>query len=230
MLVAGTQRTGHVRWMQAQNVYKRIVYRDKYIKFSYSSHFPFNILESPDYCPWDGTLVIRDSATGKSAGRAGVRRSELLPSGARIEWWTELGGLRFEVTSQIAIRDEFEERRHTIALPAGAEPGRFEAVEGSYALGLARESDLEPESGAGWQSIRSRASGYRIVTWNQADYDALEVSRSFDPSGRKNVNVISPFMAVNTLRKKLAAPRTELASLHYASPSPLDMTAIFSGR
>jgi hypothetical protein len=203
MLLVGDRRSGQVRWIQAQGTYPHIRYRDKYIKFSYSSHFPFCLLKDEDKCPWDATLVFRNPATGHTAARQGITDGRLTADGVRIAWWTELDGRRIEVISEIDILGEFERRRHHIQ---GAEG--FEALEGSAALGGSFTSD-----GA---KLRN-PSGHLIASWNLAGFDTIEPTEEFH--ARRDVNVIYPRTAILTLRAK-SSPTT-LASLHYASPKPL---------
>ncbi len=228
MLLAGTKHSGQVRWLQSQNAPRRNVrYRDKYIKFSYSSHFPFNILEEKDRCPWDQALVFRDRQTRAGVGRAGVRRGELIGEGVQTRWWAQLGEMVFEVTSRIRVYGEFEERTHHIVAPAGALKAGIEIVEGSYPLGLMEDEEYEQERSEGWQWIRSRRTGHLIVTWNICGYERMGVDASFEEGERENVNILSPRMAVNTLVMALPAERITVASLHYASPHPLDRKDIF---
>jgi hypothetical protein len=110
------------------------------------------------------------------------------------------------------VSGEFELRRHEIR---GAE--KFAALEGSAALGLHRDERFATERAEGAQCLRGRESGFTIASWNLAGFDAIETTEEF--AGRRDLNVIYPRMAVNTLRAA-SAPRV-LASLHYASPKPL---------
>lgn len=91
MLLAGNQRTGEIRWIQAQNAPLRVTYRDQYIKFAYSSHFPFNIVADAQHAPWDQTLVVRDKQSGVAYSRTfgpGAASGELLKDavGVRTTW------------------------------------------------------------------------------------------------------------------------------------------------
>src|SRR5439155_12969437 len=80
-LLAGMKRTGEVRWIQSQNSAKRDAYRDKYGKFSWSSHFGFN--SSNNRIPPDQTLVFRVKESSQEATRApgGVTEGKLLDDG-----------------------------------------------------------------------------------------------------------------------------------------------------
>lgn len=135
MLLAGSRASGQVRWMQAQAFHGGGDYVDKYAKFSYSSHFPFNIAGG---AALDNALIFRDPASGKRAGRAGVKRGALTDGGLETEWWAVLDGRRIDVTTRIELDGRRERRGHTINGPVG-----IEALEGSYALGLADGEQVE---------------------------------------------------------------------------------------
>ncbi len=227
MMLVGTKRSGHVRWLQSQNEpRKKVRYRDQYIKFAYSSHFPFNLLNQENRCPWDQTLVFRNTQTRACAGRGGIKSGELLEDGTRTEWWAQLGEMRFEVTTRIRIDDEFEQHKHTVSLPAEAISKKIEIVEGSYPLGLTNGEEFEQENAATWQLIRSPRTGFSILSWNIVGYETMGVTKSFDEDGQQSVNAVYPHMAVNTLRANVRATRINLMSLHYASPRPFKKTEI----
>lgn len=226
MLLVGTRRTGQVRWLQSQNIFVNPRYRDRYIKFSYSSHFPFNILPQVDRCPWDSTLVFRNPATGKVAARSGVKSGVVADDGTKIEWWTELDGWRFEVVTRVRVWGEFEYRRHAVFAPQEAINAGVEMLEGSPALGLQRGEQFEKNNGDGWLSVRSPHSGALVVSWKGRGYEQIEAVQSFEETMRRNVNVVYAEMAVNTLRAKISEAGGVFASLHYASPSPLRLTEL----
>jgi hypothetical protein len=213
MFLAGTRESGQVRWVQSLNHHLGADYRDKYTKLSYSSHFPFNILPLKDRAAWDGTLILRDPKTGECAARAGVESGHLTAKGVETRWWTTLAGKRINVVTALDLEGDVETRRHVIELPAGME---VEAVEGSYALGLA--AGEAPERGAAGNRmwLRSAQSRLAVVSWRDGGWERAEVAESFDESRRTGVNVIYPHMAVNTLRATLRAGRNELVSRHYA--------------
>ncbi|MDQ3605550.1 MAG: hypothetical protein M3418_05090, partial [Gemmatimonadota bacterium] len=73
--------------------------------------------------------------------------------------------------------------------------------------------------------IRSRRSGHCLVTWKLAGYHQLSAAEWFEETKRARVNIIYPRMAVNTLIGRLPA-QGEFASLHYASPRPMELEAI----
>lgn len=225
MLVAGTQASGHVRWLQARNEPKFPRYRDKYNKFVASSHFPFNILEREDRCPWDQTLVFRNRTTGVCAGRIEVVGGELLADGVETVWRADLDGREFEVRSRIRLLGDFEERTHGITVPAGVHSVEVEILEGSHALGLQEDESFEDRHGESWRCIRSRRSGHCLVTWKLAGYEKLNVAEWFEETKRTRVNIIYPRMAVNTLIGRVPE-QVEFASLHYASPRPMELEAI----
>lgn len=210
MLLLGDRRSGQVRWIQAQGTYPHIRYRDKYIKFSYSSHFPFNVNADEKKAPWDAALVFRNPQTGNTAARAGIGESRLLDDGVRIVWWTELDGRRIDAATEVRTRGEFELRRHEIK---GAEG--FEALEGSAVLGFGRADTIVLERAGNAQLLRGKNGA--VATWIVEGYQAIEKTEEF--FGRRDLNVIHARSAVNTLRAA-PVPRV-LASLHYASPKPL---------
>lgn len=226
MILSGHKSSGQVRWLQAHNGPRRDYYRDKYVKFSYSSHFPFNILREKDRCPWDATLVLRDRKSGTCAGRAGVRRGELLDNGIQTEWWIQLDEKAWDITTRVQIFDEFELRTHRLTIPDDVAATDVEIIEGSYALGLTADEQAEVEPVDNRQALRSRHSGSLLVSWNLDGYEKLEASESFSESGRRDVNIVYPRMVVNTLRAPVSKAHLTFASLHYASPQPLPMQEI----
>ncbi len=112
MLVVGNKDSGQVKWMQARNIAKKPYYRDKYDKFVYSSHFPFNVVIidkrpaglADQAIPIDQTLVFCSKDGLNTAGRTGVKDGSLLDDGIETKWWSQLGNLRFQITvSRIRI-------------------------------------------------------------------------------------------------------------------------------
>src|SRR5205085_10611512 len=101
MMLVGSKASGQVRWLQALTYRGGPDYRDKYTKFSYSSHFPFNMLKEKDRVAGDAALYFRDPKTGVVAARAGIKRGELIENGVEIEWWTMLAKQRVEVISRV---------------------------------------------------------------------------------------------------------------------------------
>jgi hypothetical protein len=140
------------------------------------------------------------------------------------------------VISTIRLAGDFEYRRHAIAFqPAGAATGdagveRFwEAVEGSYPLGLAEAETAQRSQGSDWVAILSGRSRQLLVSWKVAGHERIDVAESFDPGKRTRVNLVQPRSAVISLSMRLTAGRSgtfTLASLHYASPKPTGMAQI----
>ncbi len=207
MLLAGCRDTGQVRWLHANCAYHHLRYRDKYVKFVYSSHFPFNIVPAEDRPPWDAALVFRNPATGAMAARSSIEHGELTRDGVHTRWIAELEGRRIAVDTTIRLAGEFEVRRHEVK---GAEG--LEAIEGSPALGL-RSGERPARSGG-----ILRGSTGCVATWPApASVEVIDGS-----------NAVYPRSAVNTLRT-LCQSRTVLSSVHYASPKPWSDAALEKG-
>ena len=237
MIVAGTKASGQVRWVQALNTPRRDYYRDKYNKFAWSSSFPFNVMQNDKKrAPWDQALVLRDGATGVCACRIFPDQGELLDDGVRTTWSTKINGRGVRVVSTIQLVGEFEHRSHRLSFQAApaAELDRaaraiIEALEGSYALGLAEEEEPERQQGPGWVAIRSARSRKLLVSWKVSGHEAIDIVQGFTPENRPGVNLVYPRMAVISLSKKLESARPNaitLTSLHYASPKPMSMDQI----
>jgi hypothetical protein len=221
MKLVGWGDSGHVRWLHAVTGHNEPRYRDKYTKFSYSSHFPFNVIQSAETCPWDAALVFRDPKTGVCAGRAGTKNGELDRDGMRVAWWAQLGDFRFEVTTEVVIFQEFEHRKHVIVAPADAVTAGIEVLDGSYALGVEQGEHYEGSSVGLTQYIRAVKTGYAIWSTNHSGFQEIEPVEFFDKTKRGHVNIVYPRMVVNTLRAALRQERTTVESLHYASPKPM---------
>lgn len=220
MGLSGCAKSGQVQWFQTRNVHKA-TYRDKYIKFAYSSHFPFNAVAAKDKCPWDSTLVFRDPLTGETSGRGAVHCGELR-DGRFISWWTSrLGDMCFEVESCVEVDGEFQLRTHRIVAPTEAVLSGIEILEGSYPLGLEGDETAQKKSGHGFLMQRSRNSGYVVASWSGNGYGDPEPAQ-----GLEKANLIYARNAVNTLRAVITMPGLELSSVHYASPRPLGMAAL----
>ncbi|MDO8539223.1 MAG: DUF2264 domain-containing protein [Opitutaceae bacterium] len=237
MIIAGTKTSGQVRWLQAMNASRRDYYRDKYNKFTWSSAFPFNVLQgAKDFAPWDQTLVFRDLATGVCAARIFPDHGELLDDGVRTSWRATLGSQQFKVSSTIRLAGDFEFRRHVIELSnaaaVGPGAGRIQAIEGSHALGLADREEVDRVPGADWTAIRSRRSGKLLVGWKISGHEAIDVVQDFDPKKEPRVNLVDPRVAVLSWSKQFkgvaAGSTIELTSLHYASPKPEPMERIYA--
>jgi len=216
MLLCGTRSSGHVRWLQAQSANSNPDYADKYNKFLYSSHFPFNILKVKDRCAWDAALVFRDPATGVCSGRRDVVRGRLTADGVETEWKAQLGGRTVEVRTRIRLAGELDERTHQIR---GLAPG-LEILEGSPALGLEAGESYRSERDGEALWLTAARSGHCVATWNLTGYENLAPAESFGETGWSDANVTYPRMAVNTLRTVARGGEIVLRSLHYASPRP----------
>jgi hypothetical protein len=234
MILSGTKSSGQIKWVQARGVHRRDYYRDKYTKFSYSTHFPFNVILEKDRAPWDQALVLRNTKTGHCAGRAGVTDGMLLDDGVETKWWIVLDEVRFDVVSRIRLTGEYEDRTHTISAPPNWTAGDVQVLEGSAALGL--EADQEPIVRAGpdgaSQILSSQRSGYTIVTWSIDGFDkTIAAASTFgeDRRQRATTNLIYPRCAVNTLTAVLSARPLTVRSLHYATPRPADLEGLFAG-
>src|SRR5205823_4870328 len=83
MMLLGTQRTGQVKWLQARPATRRDYYRDKYMKFVNSAHFPFNIGPEKGRLACDQLLAFRDPRTGEMVARTKVDDGGLLEDGLR---------------------------------------------------------------------------------------------------------------------------------------------------
>jgi hypothetical protein len=237
MILTGTKSSGQVRWLQAKNQPRRDYYRDKYNKFTWSSSFPFNVLQdSKDFCPWDQALVFRDATTGVCAARIFCDDGELLDDGVRTTWTTTVNGRKARVVSTIRLAGDFEFRRHAVAFEsAGATESSTaprvagEALEGSYPLGLLEGEEAERRTGPTWMAIRSTRSGNLLVSWRVAGHETIRVAHDFDPKKRTRVNLVHPRTAVLSLSKRLdlsTGGTFTLTSLHYASPKPAEMEQI----
>jgi hypothetical protein len=220
MLVVGTKRSGQVQWLHGYNLHRREYFRDKYTKFSSSSHFPPNFLASADYAPWDQNLVFR-FRDGKCPTRTSVPKAEAAGNVVRSQWKVEKGPVAIDVTTVTRVFGDFQLRTHVITASDATVAAAMEVLEGSYALGLAADEEAEVQRGEGWLAVRSTKTGCGLVTWKLAGHDGLDVASSFDPEKRTGVNVVYAKSAVITLRSKLSAGEVRLACLHYASPRPM---------
>jgi hypothetical protein len=222
MLVTGTKASGQVKWALAHNFMRREYYRDKYVKFVASSHFPFNVIQIKGRAPWDQTLVIREKATGLTVGRSGITGGELTKDGITTQWSITINEKKFEIASTVRFVGEFEHRAHEIVAPDGVEAGAYEIVEGSYPLGLTIEGNFNDASlDGGGRCLRGVNSPHAIAAWNVSGYGAPQISEWFDDSKQTRVNIVHPRMAVLTLVAPIVRPRMKVASLTYASPRPL---------
>ncbi len=209
MRLYGDQQAGDVRWLHATVGHNERQYRDKYAKFSYSSHFPWNIMNEKTRCACDGALIFRDPKTGEMAGQAGVVSGRLTANGYQREWWAMLGGARINVRTTIEISGLYEYRSHEVEAPEATE-----IFEGSYALGLRAGDRFDSAPSPNGLYVRAETgavASYGLEGW--ASPSAHEESAN---------NIVFPR---SVIVKLAAAPRrgvTNLRSVHYASTKPGD--------
>jgi hypothetical protein len=218
MRLIGTHRTGEVKWVQALPAARREYYRDKYMKFVYSSDFPFNTLQKGDQCPPDQMLVFRDPKTGACAARIACDSGELTDDGAQTNWRAKLGDHEFKIATNIRIKGEFELRTHTIESPAAALD--IEIREGSYPLGLAEGDSATSKTSHNRTLLRSIRRNALICAMPVNGFDSAEVIDSV--GDQKRINVIYPEVRIIVLKGKITAPTMTLTSMHYASSKPLE--------
>lgn len=202
-LLSGTQRTGEVKWVMALNAAKREPYRDKYSKFTWSSHFGFNSVNDKEKVPADQALVFRKIDSGVCATRApaGVNDGKLLNDGVETTWFAQLGDWKFDVVSRVRVIGEFEERTHRITAPPDA-IGKVELIEGSYALPAG--------DGVGGGS----GSGAIVHLWPVAGYERVEVAQL------DMANLIHAKVSFQQAVGTLVAPQSTVAVIAYVSPKP----------
>ncbi len=218
MMVVGVQRSGIVKWVQAENLPKRDYYRDRYVKFVHSSNFPYNIIQNKDRVPWDQALVFRNPATGAAATRSAIVKGGLTDKGVETIWTAELEGLKFQVTSRIDIDGEIESHAHDIVAPPEAIAKGIEVIEGSCALGLADDEQYETIKDETSIALWCKRTDHAIVASWVSGFTGAEICETFEESGRKKVNLIHPRVAVLTLRAPLKAEQTHLQSQFSATP------------
>lgn len=226
MLVVGCKSSGQVRWFQARNQPKREPYRDQYNKFGYSSHFPFNMNREAKQAPWDQALVFRNTKTGECVARLAVKEGDLTEDGVQTQWSVKVGDVDCAITSRIRLEGEFEFRTHRLEF-SGDAPEGWEAVEGSYPLGLSKEEKYKERVGKEpWHSIQNTANG-SIVFVQKIVIDQVgeKTTESFG-DGEARVNIVYPRMAVLTVACPLKGRKMTLRSVHYASPKPLPLVEI----
>ena len=208
-LLSGNQRTGEVKWVMAQNSAKREPYRDKYSKFSWSSHFAFNSSADPKLgmIPLDQALVLSNIFTDERATRApnGVIEGKLLPDGVETRWWARIGETKIEVTSRVRLIGEFEERTHRFTVPPELRKKLF-FEEGSYTVAT-------PIVDKFYQLARS-ASGV-IGAWSIRGYGEAAIDAVNDQ------NLIHKAGFLLRLRGTMLPEELPIvAALFYASPNP----------
>jgi hypothetical protein len=195
--------------MHAITGHHRPDYRDKYTKFSYSTHFPFSITKEKGQAATDAALIFRDPSTGETAGRGGILSASLTAAGIEREWWAELGGERILVKTELSVQGETERRRHVVTAPEG-----IEVLEGSYALGLAEDEDYERQDVPQGLAIQSARGDRQIVAISSVGYESVEVEL------QEGVNIVYPRAAVLVLHARTTGQPLRLTSLHFATLKP----------
>jgi len=218
MLLSGTKRSGDVRWLLAHPATRREIYHDKYMKFAYSSAFPFNVDQAKDHiCP-DQMLVFRDPTTGETATRSSTESGTLDDNSVTTKWTTKLGKSTIAVHTTIEIKGAFERRTHRITVD---DPSKMDVVEVSYPLGLGKQQPFKTSGEQKWMAIES--DGRIIVASILAGYDKVRANEM------QNVNVIHPRAAVLELSRTISSPSMIFGSLHFAFTKPVPMEEIQRG-
>jgi hypothetical protein len=218
MRLVGTKRTGHVQWLQSRNIHKD-TYRDKYIKFAYSSHFPFNVLAMKDRMPWDSTLVFRDTKSGKVMGRTKIHSGELIDGGLQTKWSCKIGDEPIDVTTRVLIDGECQVRRHDVKIPEALRSAVIEAIEGSYPLGLKRDEKYASEISQNFLVITA-PSKFCVACMSSDTTLVPFVAHTFEETERADTNIIYPHNAVASVLSPLQNESHTIVTAFYASPSP----------
>ena len=220
LVLTGHKASGQVKLLQGRSTQTDRHYRDKYNKFVYSSHFPMNIVQRDDICPWDNALVLRDRRTRRSFGRGGFEVSRLMPNGFESSYLLEYNTLKVAVRSTLIAEAEFEVRVHRIIAPPEFDLP-VEIVEGSSALGVEGPDDVDHAAGETYSIARNRKTGMTIGSWRGSTWTGVGAAWDFGSSESAGSNVIYPHMEVNTLWATLKPGAQVVYSVHYASPKPL---------
>jgi hypothetical protein len=182
-----------VKWLLAHPATRRDTYRDKYMKFVTSSHFPMNVGAPKETISVDQMLVFSDGK--QEVARTMIQRGELLPDGIRSIYTIKLSEINFSVTTRIRLIGDFEEHTHEIEADHDLTARDIKVAEGSY-------PSCQPQA--------------TVAAWNIAGYSHVQ---SGEVLGGENL--IYPKHTGTKLSAFLQARRTTLASLHYASTKPL---------
>jgi hypothetical protein len=211
MVLAGTQRSGQVKWVQAMPQTRRDYYRDKYMKFAASSQFPFDLMPAKERIPLDQMLVFRTSKG--MYGRTNTESGELTENGVTTKWSVKVADAVVKVRTKIALHDEFELRTHEIETDKDIDA---EVVEGSYALGLKEHEAHRVDRVENRVIARTADGGAVAAMWNVSGFDDVEATEP----GR--TNVVYAKSVVPAWKAKLKRGKMTLVSLQYASRKPLD--------
>ena len=220
MVLTGHRASGQVKLLQGRSTKTDLHYRDKYNKLVYSTHFPFNIVQRAEICPWDNALVLRNPRRRHSAGRGEIQESLILPNGYDIAYTLSYGALKTSVRTTLLADGEFELRVHRVIVPEDIDPG-MEIAEGSSALGLYSFEDAYFATGEKFSLVRSRKTGMLIGSWQGQGWSGIGAANDFGTSDSALSNIIYPGFQVNTLWAALKPGVQILTSVHYASPKPL---------
>jgi hypothetical protein len=220
MVLTGAKSSGQVKLLQGRSSKADWHYRDKYNKLVYSSHFPMNIIQKADVCPWDNVLVLRDRRTRKSMGRGELEQGQALQNGIEAAYTIAFGGVKANIRSTILIEGEFELRLHRVIATVELD-STVEMVEGSSALGLESASDADHAAGERFSIVRNKKTGLLIASWPGPAWTGVGASWDFGSDDTAAANVIYPNMEVNTLWASVKPGAQALYSVHYASPKPL---------
>jgi hypothetical protein len=227
MLLTGSKSSGQVKLLQGRSSKDDWHYRDKYNKFVYSSHFPMNIVQKADICPWDNTLVLRDRRTRKSAGRGELEHGQALQNGIETAYTIAFGGVKASIRSTILADGEFELRIHRV-IATVEQDSTVEIVEGSSALGLESADDADHSAAERFSIVRNKKTGLSIASWPGPSWTGVGAAWDFGSDDTAASNVIYPHMEVNTLWAPIKSGVQVLYSVHYASPKPLPHPALHS--
>lgn len=225
LLVAGSKASGQVKLLQGRSSKTELHYRDKYNKFSYSSHFAPCLVQRPDVTPWDNALVLRDRRRRRSAGRGEILESRILEDGIEIAYSIVYGGLIVKVRSSVIADGEFEARLHRILAPQDIDPA-MEIAEGSSAVGFEDPEQGEQVTIPNGSIVRNKKSGWLAASWYGQGWIAVGAAWDFGLEDTSRSNVVFPRFYVNTLWAPLKPGAQLLSSVHYASPKPLGQAAL----
>ena len=225
LILTGHKASGQVKLLQARSTKTDPHYRDKYDKFVYSSHFPMNIVQRDDICPWDNAFVLRDRRTRRSFGRSGFEVTRLLPNGFEASYMIVYKALKVAVRSTLIAEGEFELRLHRVIAPPEFDLP-VEIVEGSSALGVEDPGDVDHAAADAYSIARNRRTGMLIGSWRGTTWTGIGAAWDFGSSDSAESNIVYPHMEVNTLWVNLKPGAQVVYSVHYASPKPLAHAAL----
>ncbi len=225
MMLTGHKASGQVKLLQARSSKTDFHYRDKYNKLVYSSHFPFDIVQRQDICPWDNALVVRDRRRRRSAGRGEITESRLLPNGIELAYPLEFESMKLSVRSTVITEGEFELRVHRLIAPAEIDLP-LEVVEGSAALGVESPAGADTAAQTTFSLVRNPKTNMLIGSWPGPGWGGVGAAWDFGSEDSAASNVLTKGSLVNTLWAPLRPGVTVLYAVHYSSPRPLAHAAL----